>query len=186
MRSWLTIVCTLSVTLCGVTVATILRKHRVHNANVQLASIAIPLMDLRSDVIRLQDENDRRNQLCQRVESTRPDDGVLQTLAALAVASQSQTHETIIDSVHVRLPVEFPITAKETPAWAVPQISISARITTDVKINQWIDDLNSFDRIEAVSIVADDHDSADEQLEMNDVIRRVRLSATPIATRVLP
>jgi hypothetical protein len=184
--SWLTIICMLSVTLCAVAVATLLRKHRVHRANVRLAAAAIPLMDLRRDVIRLQQDNNQRNQWCQWVDSARPDDSVLQTLAAVAFASQSETDDIVIDALHLRMPIEFSATAKATPAWAIPHVSVSARITNSDMVDRWVNQLNAVDRIEAASMVVNDRDSKRESLQTVEEINRVELTATPLATRVLP
>ena len=183
--SWITIVCMLLAILCGVIAATTFSIHRDHRMNEQIASTAIPLIDLRRDVIKLQDENNQRKQWCEWVETTRPDDSALQTLAAIAVASQNGTQEAIIDSLHLRLPIEYPISAAQTPSWAVPRIAISARITTDQAVQPWIDRLNSIDRIEAAAAVADSNMPAGKRIESSD-IGRVQLTATPLATRVLP
>jgi hypothetical protein len=176
----------LSVTLCAVAVATLLRKHHAHRANVRIASTAIPLMDLRRDVIRLQQETNQRNQWCRWVDSARPDDSALQTLAAVALASQSETNDIVIDALHLRMPIEFSATAKATPAWAIPHVSVSARIASPGMVDQWVDQLNAVDRIEAASVVVNDRDSKRDSLQTAGEINRVELTATPLATRVLP
>lgn len=192
--SWLTTVLTLMAILGGVTAATILRTHQSNRNNIQVATTVIPLMDLRSEVMELQEENSQRTQWCQWVETARPDDSALQTLAAIAVASQNGNRSIMIDSLHLRLPIEFPISAASLPEWAVPHISITARArtgdlvagdATDVNTQIWLDRLNSFDRISAASM-ASDYQPSSRELSLSSDFAPVKLTATPISTGVLP
>lgn len=182
IRSWVMVVCMLAATLCAVTIATFLRIRHNHRTNLRIASAAIPLMQLRSDVIQLQESTALRERWCQWVESARPGDDMLQTLAAIAKASRSDSRQIMIDSLQVRLPIEFPATTKETPTWATPLLSVSARFAADDALTLWLDQLKSLDRIEPASIDESRQGSSDPE----DGFRRVQLTATPRATRVMP
>ena len=206
LHSWLTIIVALIAVLIGVIVATTYRVHRNRQLNERIASAAIPLMELRSDVIELREENNQRSQWCRSVEAARPDDSALQTLAAVAVASQNGNGQIIIDSIHLRLPIEFPASATKTPDWATPQITITARLLRGDAVGGWVDRLNSFDRIESASIVAaNDHRSqrgsdwspvrasvpeltpgGPTLTQVQNQIDPLQLTATPLATRVVP
>ncbi len=189
---WVTLVCLLIAVLIGVTVITIMRTLHENRTNQQIASTAIPLLDLRRDVFRLQGDNKQRQQWCRWVESTRPDDSMLQVLAAIAAASQirdpSQTgdQQITVDSVALRLPMEFPISASEPPAWAVPFITIVARPTSLDVVQPWVERLSSFDRIAAASIAADTNETVSDVRLEKKKIQSVQLTATPVATRVQP
>jgi hypothetical protein len=181
-RSWLTVVCMLLATLCAVTFATTFRMQHRDRTNLRIASAAIPLMHLRDEVIQLQAATAQRDLWCQWVASARPDDDLLQALAAIAKASRDDSRRTMIDSLHIRLPIEYPATAKEAPTWATPHLAISARLPSEDVLDRWLDQLNGLDRIEATSLAENNKDSSDP----DDVFHRIRLTAAPRATRVLP
>jgi hypothetical protein len=188
--SWLTVVFTLVAILCGVTAATTLRMHQQRQRNQQIAATAIALWGLRRDVTRLQQENDRRDQWCRQVQAARPGDDLLQTLAAITLASQTEDRAIKIDSLDVRQEVEFPASAKQTPPWATGRIVIEARATAEV-IEPWLDRLNSFDRIDAAAVRETTPSGTDNPLLaqpnlLRDQAQPIEVHATPLATRVLP
>ena len=188
---WLTILCALVAILCGVATATAMRTHRTRQMRKQMAAAAIPLLDLRRDVIRLQQENSQRNQWCQAVEASRPDDSLLQTLAAIAAASRGVHHDILIDTLHLRVPIEYPLSAENTPDWAIPLLAITAHVLTDDAVQQWVDRLNRCDRIESASIhaateLAQANASSIGEFRTKQPWGSVQLTAIPLATRVLP
>jgi hypothetical protein len=164
--------------------------HQERQRNEQIAATAIPLLDLRRDVFRLQKENDQRDQWCQWVEAARPDDDVLQTLATITVASQTENRAIMIDSLDLRQAIELPSSATKMPDWAIPRIAIEARIRAEA-IQPWLDRLNSFDRIDAAAIHAITHsDTSNTLLAESDFssgnAQPIQVRATPLSTRVLP
>lgn len=182
IRSWATVVCMLLATLCAVTVATSFRLHHNHRTNLRLASAAIPLMQLRRDVMQLQETTAERDQWCQWVDTAHPHDDLLQTLAAIAKASHSSDRKTVVDALHMRLPIEYPASAQQAPDWAIPFLSLSARVADEDALDDWIDKMERVDRIESMAIVENNRDASDP----DEVFHRVQLTAAPQATRVLP
>lgn len=185
---WGTLVCFLLAAFLGITAKTVVHIRHSGQSNQQLAFAAIPLMQLRTDVLRLQEENEQRTRWCRWVESARPDDSMLQVLGAIAVASDSSNQEILVDAVDLRLPIESPADASEPPAWAVSTLSIDARLTSsnaDVT-RGWVERLESTDRITAVSVSNDRKDSAARLRVVDNDVKRVHVTATPLATRVHP
>lgn len=185
---WVTLVCFLLAVLIGVTAITVMRTVHTNRTNQQIASTAIPLLDLRRDVFRLQEENQRRQRLCRWIQSAKPQDSMLQMLAAIAAASQTgerpQTGDAqiTIDTVALRLPVEFPGPATKPPAWAEPFLTIVARPTSIDLVQSWVDRLNSLDRVTEASVAAESVEVGSK----NGDISSVRLTATPVSGRVQP
>lgn len=185
---WMTFVCFLIAVLLGVTTVVTMRAIQASRVNQQIASTAIPLLDLRRDVIRLQEANKQRQQWCRWVQSAKPDDSMIQVLAAIAAASQTidqspaGEQQITVDAVSLRLPIEFPLSAETPPPWAVPFMTIVARPASSALVQPWIERLNSLDRITAASIAEEDDD--------DDVtttgITSVRLTARPVTGRVHP
>lgn len=188
--SWLTVICALVAILSGVSVATIFRVHQERQTNQQLAATAIPLMDLRRDVCRLQRENNQRDQWCRLADAARPADDLLQTLAAISAASQTPDRAIMIDSLDVRQAIEFPESAKQTPPWATGRIVIQARMPAEA-IRPWLDRLVSSDRVEAASTATESDFDTNSQLRtessfLRDEAQPINITATPLSTRVLP
>ncbi len=186
--SWLLTVLILGAVLCGVTAATVLRRHRDQLTHQRIAAAAAPLIELRRDVFSLQEQIESHEKHCRRVEAAKPDDSGLQTLAAIAAASQTGTRDIIVDTLQLRLPIEYPASAKEPPSWALPHLEISARILGDAE-EPWIDRLNSFDRIESASVVTNQfggNGEGEDDFRLHLESYPVRVTAIPNATRVLP
>ena len=87
-RSWAAVIMILLAAFCCAVGESVLRAHRQASNNAQLACTAMPLQAIRNNVIALQTQNRKHTEWCDMVESARPDDSTLQTLAAIAVASQ--------------------------------------------------------------------------------------------------
>lgn len=195
---WVALICFLIAVLVGGTAVTIMRTLQTNRTNQQIASTALPLLDLRRKVFHLQESNKQRQQWCRWVESTKPDDSMVQVLAAVAAASQASDssrastqartsdRQITIDSVSLRLPLEFPISSSEPPAWAVPFLTIIARPTSTDLVQPWVERLNGFDRIAAVSLADDTNERVSKLQSTNEEDMSVRLTATPVATRVQP
>ena len=165
----------------GVLAATLMRARRISRANEQLAVAAMPLMDLRRDVLQLHEDHSRLLGWCQQSEAARPSDDILQSIAAIALASQTGQGDVIVDSLHLRLPHEYSVTAAEPPHWAIPVVSIAARVSEQGKVDKWLDRLNQFARIKLAKVQTE----SGPLTVPGDAIS-LQISATPIATRVAP
>lgn len=173
LYGWITVICWLLAILCGVAVMTALRSHRDQQSHDQLVATAMPLIDLRRNVFQLQSGNAQRLKWCQWVESAKPDDDAFQALAAIIASPQ----DIEIDQLSIRLPLEYPLTAKEVPDWAVPHLAVTARVASPEVAQQWVQRLSRSDRIDAATVDV-------KPLELAG--GRVELTATPRTTRVLP
>ncbi len=175
--AWSAVTCTLLAILGGLLGATALEAERDYQARQQLVAVALPLLDLRRDVLRLNHWNRQRVQWCDWVESAQPDENAFQTLATIAKSSHSDGSNLKIDRIVIQMPLEHSVTDEPPPQWAMPRLDIAARVSSPDVAYQWIDRLNHSDRIAN----ADIDDAADDLAG-----GRVEITATPIATRVLP
>jgi hypothetical protein len=173
---WIAMVGALSVILGGTIAATLVRAHRDRRARERLVVAALPLLELRRNVFRLQDVNAQRRQWCQWVESAKPDDNAFQTLAAITATPLGE-NEIKIDRLSIMLPLEYSVAAKEVPDWATPRLSVSARVASSDAARLWIERLNQSDRIDSAALEVDQASQAGG---------RVELTAIPQTTRVLP
>ncbi len=174
---WIVVIGSLSAIFGGLIATTTLRLHRDRQARENLVVAALPLLDLRRDVFRLQQRNTQRQQWCQWVESAKPDDNAFQTLATVVSTPPSEIEKIKIDRLSIRLPLEYPANAKEVPNWATPQLAVLARAGSSEIARQWVEQLNHSDRIAAASLDVKPADLTDEQIE---------LTAIPLTTRILP
>ena len=174
---WCAVVCTLLVILGGLTGATALQAERNHRARQQVVAAALPLLDLRRDVLRLSQANRLRLQWCDWVESARPDGNAFETLATIATTSQSDGSNIRIDRMLIKMPVEYPATDAAPPQWATPRLEITARVNSPGTADAWIRRLNHSDRVTDAEIAAAPLDLAGGCVE---------ITASPITTRVLP
>jgi hypothetical protein len=177
--SWLSIVGTLAVILVAVILASLLRRSEIKQRNEQIVASALPLISLRQDVQRLETFNEQCEQACRAVETAQPDDSLLQTIAAIAVVSESAQPGILVDSVQLRLPIEYP-ESPTAPSWAEPILAISARVINAEAASSWGDQLNELDRI-ANAVV-----ESDSAVAGPTGLTQIHVKATPLATRVLP
>lgn len=170
---WLTVLVAGLMVLIAVTIATLVNQKKTQQLNRQIVATAVPLWQLEQEVQGLRADNSRREQWCRDVETSRPDDSMLQAIGSIALTSDSMNGPVAIDALKVRLPLEFAANVSETPEWAVPELQLIGRRTdVGVDVQRWAEMLNATDRIE------------DAEIEIDD--GRVTVTATPIATRVLP
>ena len=190
VSNWLATVCMLIAMLCGITVATVMRIQQERRRNEGIAATAIPLIKLRKDVLGLQANNQQREAWLQGVTAARPGDDLLQTIAAIAVASRTEDRAIIIDSLQVRQPIEHPVSTRSTPEWAIPRIEIEARVQPGA-VAAWVNRLSDSDRINAAEVISAGRardlpalsDDADPNL---GGVLPIEVIATPRWTRVLP
>ncbi len=174
---WIATVVALLVSLCFAVIVSSLRLRAEHQAREHLVAAALPLFDLRRDVLQLQRDNARRMKWCEQVESAKPDDNVFQTIATVAATIPANRQNIKIDKFHIRLPLEYPGMAKEVPDWAAPRLLVSARVISADAASHWIAKLNASARIDGATIKNVSAGLLDGQMEV---------TAIPLATRVSP
>lgn len=184
--SWTTVVGALMAILIGVSLATWNQVNHRRQRNRRIASAAIPLLQLRSDVNAMQKHNQQLSSWCDAVESAKPDDDLLQTLAAIASASQPLAEPIVIDSIQLRLATESPPTEDEVPQWARPLLRITTRHRDRQSLDHWLEQLNQKDRIRSASIDLESRKSLQPSRVSFGNDFSVTVTANPISTHVLP
>ena len=172
---WGCLVVTLFATTCGVLVPVWMRARRTRANNACLIAESQPLAELRQKSWLMDQENERRAKWNEWVESAKPDDSLLQTLAAVAEATNTVETGIEIDSLEIQLPLEYPAKVKQPPRWAAPQLLITAKVSDGSSTRTWLQRLNASDRIEdATSRLVPGSGGT------------VGVNARPVATRCLP
>lgn len=181
---WFVVVCSCFAALVSISIVLTMYYQQERQSNEQLAAVAIPLMDLRRDVLRLRAENHRRNEWCGYVESARPCDDMLQSLAAVATNTDDSI---LIDSIHVRLPVEYTREFETAPDWAMAKLELLARVPLTSSVSDWTSKLMTSDRIQDADLKeADDLEQINSLRTPLNATRRVELNAVLLSTGVLP
>ena len=179
-RSWIGVLSILTAILFGVAIATVYERQRQKQTYRELAAAAAPLMNLRQQVSLLQEDTRRRERLCGAVETSRPNDDLLQTLAS--IASSTRIESVLVDSVRIRLPVES----------AAPESSSTAEILIDARVENnssqsWLDALAKSKRITTPKIVEEEHAPQINGRKGNLApTQSLRVRGTPAVTRILP
>lgn len=187
--NWLTAATMLAILLSGFSAASWLRVKRQQETRVQMATRAAPILAMRQRSQRWSRQNERRETWCSWAESARPDDSLLQTLAALAAVSHAEPAAVVIDSIEIRLPLENAVSgpavpndssaARDDPS-AAPAAAGGVTLAGRVKSPQFAlrlaERLNEQQRIDAAQVEAVPSERA----------ASLRLTATPVATRVVP
>lgn len=177
VRGWVVIVGAMLVIFGSVFATASIRSRHEARIREQVAAAAKPQFDLRRSVLHLEAANERRQQWCQWVESARPHDDAFQTLASITAAANGEGMNIKFDRVHVKLPLEYPATETSPPDWALPSATIIARVQSPEVMNRWLAQLKTSDRLAAATI--DDDPSG-------DIGQQYEVTASPVATRVLP
>lgn len=182
--AWFVIVSSAFAVLVSTVIVVGLNCQKLRQRNEQLAAAAMPLMDLRRDVIQLRVENERRNQWCDYVETAKPNDDMLQSLTAIAARTDDAV---LIDTVFLRLPVEHGGDMDSPPEWAMPKLELTARVPLASSASGWVERLSQSDRIQS-PVLTDDNDLVQLNALRNqgNATRRVELLAVPAFTGVLP
>ncbi|MCP4889789.1 MAG: hypothetical protein GY904_24680 [Planctomycetaceae bacterium] len=142
---------------------------------------ALPIRQLRADVIALQSQNRQCSQWCDLVHSAKPDDSALQTLAGIAGTLQSADQTILIDALELRLPVETGPLAKSKPL-----LSVDLRSADLASRRSWLNRLEHLDRIESFAIEQQTAATGDFSRFGLNGLQHVQVSGVPRSTRVLP
>lgn len=184
--NWITLAMLLAAVLVCCGLASWLRVQREQQFRLQMAARAEPILALRQRAQRWNQQDGRRETWCGWVESARPDDSLLQTLAALAAASRVEPPEVVIDEIEIRLPLESAVASSPKPSPATSptadpgsvagQLSVLGRVASPEAALRFAQRLNQQRRVEAAKVEA----VPDEQTAS------LTLTATPVATRIVP
>ena len=161
--------------LCGMTTSFWLRGKSIKQRHARVAAEAQPLEELRRSVIDIEQRTKQSETWITAIETAKPDDSVLQTLASIAGAT---VEDAMIDveMVDVQLAIEFPANLTEPPEWAQPRLEITARVSDREVANEWAKRIDLSDRVSSASVRTSIN--ADDDL--------LQITGAPQATRVLP
>lgn len=178
VRVWTAAICILLAVLTAMFIAISVRIHQESRSVADLTASTMPLLDLRRDIENMRVANQRRTRWCEWVESARPADDAFQTLASIIVSAESDGSDIKLDQVAIRVPVEFSADLSETPEWAEPRVSVSARVKSVQRAQQWTESLSLSDRLFDVQSATDE--------KVVEVSGRYEFQAVPTASRVCP
>ncbi|TWU49798.1 hypothetical protein [Rubripirellula reticaptiva] len=186
-----TIIVALIAVFVAAAIATAVRRTQRHRNYQQIAAVAMPLMQLRQQVLQIQSSNEKRMQWIGQVESARPNDDLLQTIDSFAAATADLLPTIAIQTLHIRLPIEYaagPAADSKTtshvspPSWATPKLDAIASVGADAPIDRWLTQLNQSPRVSSASAIG-----VQSQRDLGDKLDRpVTIKAMPISTGVLP
>ena len=158
------------------------KQRRNDQARAKIAAAAFPLYQLRRDTTLLEQTNQQRQDWCQAVESARPDDNGFQTLAAVAASLSADASNIEVDQIAIQIPRERHDRAPNEPLWETGSIDITARVHSIATAHQWVGRLDASDRITNVTLESLISEGGERRIEG----QRIEITATPLATRVLP
>ena len=181
--NWVTASVGITILLGCFSLASWMRVKREQQYRQQMAAKAEPILAAQQRCGRWEQQSERRERWCQWVESARPDDALLQTLASVAAVCRSEPGAVVLEAIHIRLPLEASLsdsaTANASPT-TVPEasgiVSVIGRVESPEIALRLAERLDARERFEAAQVKAiPDGDAAS-----------LRLGATPVAERVVP
>ena len=193
---WFCVTAALAATLAGVRTTDCYHRQSFRRSEIHVQAVALPIASMRDNAITLKEENRRLRQWCELVETARPDDSLLQTLASVAAAVSSERESVEVTTITVVLPDEHASSATDEsdgrePAARSPLISITGRVRSAETAKRIAAELESSPRIESVAIADTSRPGEAAEQETTsatkDALRMsMRIDGTPVVARVLP
>lgn len=152
LYAWFCVLFTLLALLCGMTTAFYIGAKKTTRKNANLVTQAEPLMQIRHETTKLKQQNLKCGNLCRLVKSARPDDSLLQALAAVSLATAAGENEIDVKTVSIKLGLETPNTAKLVPVWAKPHLQITADVVGQETARAWVERINASSRTSSVEL----------------------------------
>jgi hypothetical protein len=150
---------------------------RIATDEAQRIEAARPLLRLRDEIRQLEQDLAKHRKACTLVESARPDDSLLQVVAAVTAASQTDDHRLLVDAIGVTLPLEA-VGDKATPPDAPDAgLLIDGSVQDKDTLDRWIERLHTSDRLRSIEL---------RQAGRRLLRQSIRVTATPLSTRLLP
>ncbi len=185
---WIFLIAMLAI-LLGHFVFTDWLRVEVANRCARLMAAKVgPIIDIRAAAITQSEANLRTAKSIDQIQSARPDDSLLQTLASVTVAAKPFHDDILIDSIDIRLPLEEHLATNgvepqsQTVAVVddlVPRVLIRLRVSDPLVIESFLEALRDQPRLAEVDAIVDPHSGDDTQQELT-------IYAVPQATRVIP
>ena len=149
--NWSVVVLLVFAALCGVTTSFWLRGNSIRQRHAEVAAAAQPLDQLRQRVFEIERRSKEADAWNVAVGSAKPDDSVLQALAAITNATV-EDDSIDVEMVDVKMAIEFTGDRDETPKWAQQRLEVTARVPDRQKANAWAKRINRSDRIDGASV----------------------------------
>ena len=181
---WILAFSLLSIGLGHLVLTDLFRHETNRRFETRLRETIEPVLQIRNEVRRQLTDHSSRRRWIEQVETARPDDSMLQTLAAVAVAIGPNANRVMIDSIDISLATELPAGpsstqstpgAEPTELVTKPAIVLLARSDTNTTANL-VSSLSEQPRIDHVTI----------EPSLNGDGTRIQLNGVPRVTRVLP
>lgn len=171
----------LSITI-GSSIALEIRGRRTTQRNADLIAEAKPLSDLRDRSQILDAENALLEKWCHWVETSKPDDSIVQVLGAVALATHHRDapgpdEHLDVQSIDIKLPLEHDATSSVTPTWAEPKFSLTAVARSRDVLMPWNDRLEKTGRLQNVKLTTPAGSWREAVIQVN---------AIPLASRIVP
>ena len=159
------------------------KAKQLESQEIKLIADAAPLADIRDKAQHLRGEIGSLELACALVESAKPNDDLLQSLAAMTVATESIQEDLRIESLDMRLPLETPREASTQlhPKWADAELAITANFNNPELLERWLQQIRLSDRI--LDVVVQENGNRSGEVSIN---AETTIMATPVATRMLP
>ncbi|WP_182870376.1 hypothetical protein [Stieleria mannarensis] len=171
----------LSITV-GSSIALWMRGQRLIAKNADLVTQSAPIAELRRKTQLLEAENALLEKWCSWVESAKPDDSVAQVMGAVTLATHPgpalppQQHLDV-QSIDIKLPLEYDASLKEPPNWATPRFTLTVMANSRDVLMPWNDRLEKTGRLKDVALTTPGG-AWREAL--------IRVTAQPLASRLVP
>ena len=143
-----------------------------------------PIIAIRDFTLEKTTTNQNLERWIEQVESARPDDSLLQALAAVTTAVRPYSYDLFIDSIDIRVPSEVPATAKSKPESSdteprhtAGKVTIEARVSQSETAQQIVESLAQQVRLRELDIRT--NPTTADRLQ-------IQILATPLATRIQP
>ncbi len=142
-----------------------------------------PVLEIRNQALQQSVMNQKLQRWIGHVESARPDDSLVQTLAAVTTAVRTQSREAMVDSIEIALPTEIVAissAADDSPnahPHTVGKLAIDLRVSQTEIVQQLLARLAEQPRLDDVSVQGD---------TVAGDGTRLKIYAVPQATRVQP
>lgn len=178
---WSVLILALAITLTGLVVKSWSGGIDLRINNQELIAASQPIALTSKTVKVIESDIKRRGVWLDWIESARPTDCLLQTIAAVTKGTHpiknAEARDHIqIESLVVKLPLEYP--AKTTqPTWAKPVVQAVAAIEDKSLSQRWVTDLEKSPRLKSIDVKVPSGKWTRASIQM---------SAHPIVTRIVP
>lgn len=182
LHRWSALLLVLLTVTIGSSVSLWMRGRRMILRNTALVERADPLRQLRQKSELLEVENLILERWCTWVESAKPDHSVVQVLGAVALATHPngpmpQDEHLEVQSIEVKLPLEYDDAAPRAPTWAEPKFALTVKAHSRDVLMPWNDRMEKIGRLKDLKVNTPGG---------NWQQATIQVGAVPLSTKVVP